>query len=205
MNFRWYISTLIISLTLLGVVNQQQISEPNQEIVLQFTNAEVSSDDAHNTIANLKKQLEDLGANNILVTSGGDKGKLIITYYSDVDVAKIKKTLSKSEKLALNTGNQDQNQEQSDFPLDGNSSSYNLDVFEIQKDSDSGWDLNGTYVAELKPEGNRFSNPSIYAFIDSIEVRKITEKVAYTTHYNIALAIDNTSYKIPEVRAGPLA
>ena len=91
------------------------------------------------------------------------------------------------------------------FPSEKKSQSYNLDVYEIQKDSDSDWDLNGTYIVELKPEGYRFSNPNIYAFINEVEVRNSIEKVAYKIHYNIAIAIDNTSHKIPEVRAGPFA
>ena len=204
MKLRWYASTLIIILTLLGVVNQQQVSEPNQEIVLQFTNTHVTSDNTQNAISNIKKQLEGLGVDNIYV-SEEENGKLVITYYSDVDVAIIKEMLSNKENLALNSSNQDQNEKHSDFPIDENSSGYNLDIYEIQKDSGSGWDLNGTYVTELKPEGNRFSNPNTYAFIDNIEVRGIVEKVTYKTYYNIAIAIDNTSHKIPEVRAGPIA
>ena len=31
-----------------------------------------------------------------------------------------------------------------------------------------------------------------------------TEKVAYTIHRKIAIAIDDSSYNIPEVRAGPI-
>ncbi len=204
MNFRWYISTLIIILTLLGVVNKQQISEPNQEIVLQFTNTKISSEDTHNTIVNIKKQLEGLGVNNIQVNEK-ENGKLIITYYSDVDVTSIKETLSSNDKLALNTSNPDENKKHSGFPLDENSSSYNLDIYEIQKSSDSNWDLNGTFVTELKSEANRFSNPNSYAFINIVDVRGTAEKVAYKTHCNITIAIDNTSHKIPEVRAGPLA
>ncbi len=201
MNFRWYISTLIIILTLLGVVDQQQISVPNQEIVLEFTDTEVSSNHAQNTIANIKVQLEGLGAANIQVTKE-ECGKLIISYYSDVDIARIKESLSEDENLVLNDANP--NEERSNFPKDKNSGSYNFNVYEIQKDSGSDWDLNGTFVVELKSEGNRFSNPNVYAFVDNTEIRGITEKVASTAHYNIVLGIDNTSYKIPEVRAGPL-
>ncbi len=201
MNFRWYISTLIIILTLLGVVDQQQISVPNQEIVLEFTDTEVSSNHAQNTIANIKVQLEGLGAANIQVTEE-ECGKLIISYYSDVDIARIKESLSEDENLVLNDANP--NEERSNFPKDKNSGSYNFNVYEIQKDSGSDWDLNGTYVAELKSEGNRFSNPNVYAFVDNTESREATEKIAFIVHYNIVLGIDNTSYKIPEVRAGPL-
>ena len=201
---RWYISTLIIFLTFLGVVNQQQISEPNQEIVLQFTNTEVTSHDTQYTIAHIKKQLEDLGVNHIQVTEK-EKGQLVISYYSDVDVASIKKTLSKQERLALNNSNKNEDHSNSDFPLDEHSKSYNLDIYEIQKDTASGWDLNGTSITELKSEVNRFSNPNLYAFINQSEDEKTIEKVAYKTHYNIAIAIDNISHKIPEVRAGPLA
>ncbi len=205
MNAKWYISTLIIILSLFGVVNQQQITVPNQEIVLQFNNASVTSEDARNTIAIVKKQLQDLGVSNIKVNET-ENGKLTITYFSDADVTSIKETFSKEKKLKLDYAfkNQDE-KDASKRPFDENAISYNLDVYEIEKGSDSQWDLNGTSVVELKSESNRLAKPSTYAFFNAIEINDGLVKVTYKTCYNIAIAIDNTSRKIPEVRAGPIA
>ncbi len=201
MKLKWYICTLIIVLTFLGV-GQHQISVPNQEIIVQFTDDEVSSDDAINAIEIVKNQLQVIGVDNIQVREVTD-GKLKITYYSDIDVARIKNILSHEENLKLGyTSNDD---ESSKLPSDDESNSYNLDVYEIQKESNSDWDFEGTLVLELKPEGDRFSNPKVFASIKEIDVREGVTEVAYKVHYNITIAIDNTSYKIPEVRAGPIS
>ena len=204
MKSKWYISALILILTLFGAISQQQITVPNQEIVLQFTDASITSKDTQNTIAIVKKQLQDIGVSNIQVKET-ENGKLKITYYSDADVASIKKTFSKEKNLTLDYTFNNQNEEPSKRPFDENAISYNLDIYEIQNGNDVEWDLNGTSVVELKSESNRLSNPNIYAFINAVEITENIEKVAYKIHYNIAIAIDNTSHKIPEVRAGPLA
>ncbi len=204
MKAKWYISTLIIILSLFGVVSQQQITVPNQEIVLQFTDASITSEDTQNTIAIVKKQLQDLGVSNIQVNET-ENGKLTITYYSDADVASIKKTFSKEKNLQLDYDFKNQDEESSRLPFDENTISYNLDVYEIQSGGDTEWDLNGTSVVELKPESNRLAKPNTYAFFNALEINESIVKVTYKTRYNIAIAIDNTSHKIPEVRAGPLA
>ena len=169
---------------------------------MQFTDDEVSSDDALNAIEIVKNQLQTIGVDNIQVREVAN-GRLRITYYSDIDVASIKNILSEEKKLEL--GYSSNNDESNKIPLDDESNSYNLDVFKIQKNSDTEWDLDGILVLELKPDGDRFSNPKIFAYNEEIDVEENITKVAYKVHYNIAIAIDNTSYKIPEVRAGPIA
>jgi hypothetical protein len=61
-----HIGFLILILTFLGVASQQQ-TVANQEIILQFTDVDVSSNEAQNTIAIVKLQLQDIGADNIQV------------------------------------------------------------------------------------------------------------------------------------------
>lgn len=204
MKAKWYISALIIILTLFGAVTQQQVNVPNQEIVLQFSNASITSQDTQNTITTVKKQLQNIGVSNIQVKEA-ENGKLIITYYSDTDVASIKETFSKEKSLTLDYTLNNQDKDTSNLPFDENTISYNLDIYEIQNGNDAEWDLNGISVVELKSESNRFSNPNIYAFVNATELTESIEKHTYILHYNIAIAIDNTSHKIPEVRAGPLA
>ena len=62
MKMKWYFGALIIVFTLLGVY-QNRISVPNQEIVLQFTDVNITSDEAENTIEIVKEQLQAIGIN----------------------------------------------------------------------------------------------------------------------------------------------
>ena len=200
MNVKKYFSALIIILVLLGL-SQHKMSVPNQEIVVQITDEETLSDDALNAIEIVIKQLRSIGAENIHLIEE-ENGKLKITYYSEIGVANVKDILSQEESLKLgHTSNTDNS---SRIPVNDDPNSYNFDVFEIQKPSDSEWDFEGTLVLELKPDGERFSNPKVFASTDENEVEVDFAKVAYKVHSKIAIAIDNRSHKIPEVRAGPL-
>ncbi len=201
MKAKWYFSTLIIALTLLGVC-QKQISVPNQEIVMEFVYDEVSSDEVKDAIAVVKKQLQTLGVDNIQVGEKED-GRLRITYYSDVNVASIKKIFSEEKKIELDYAPFSQDKEDTEFPTGENKNGYSLDVYEIQKGTDGTSDLNGTYVAELKHEYDRFSNPNLYiGKIDSSDRDKIVE-VAYKVRRHITISIDDMSHSVPDVRAGP--
>lgn len=203
---KWYISTLIIILTIIGVVCEQQISIPNQEIVLQFTDSEVSVEEAQITIEIVKKQLQNLGVENIQVTEQ-ETGNIKITYYSDSDVDIIKQSLSREKKLILDYSPIDRSTQDSKFPSDKNTIGYNLDVHEIQKNHDVNRNLNGTPAQELKLKSNHFFNYNVLASFDEAGVseQESVLKVAYKVNKHIALAIDNASRSIPEVRAGPNA
>lgn len=202
MTTRKYISALIIVLTFLGVVYHQQNAIPNQEIVLQFTDVTLASDEAQNTIAIVKKQLQDIGVDNIKVIEGED-GNLKITYHSLTDASSIKRTLSKENKLQL--GLNSNNQSNSTFPIDEHSISFNLDVYEIQKSNDTDWSLAENSVLKVNSENDRFFNPNVFftAIKTDAKEENATVKVTYKVRRNIAIAIDNTSHNIPEVRAGP--
>lgn len=201
MNSRWYISALIIILTLLGsIASEQQDSVPNQELVLQFAGVEVSTQDAQQTIAFVKEQLQTAGVENIQVQKQND-GQLKITYYSDSDVDYIKELLSKDCKLELGSLSQD---DQSNIPSEDDSIAYNLDVYEIQQGDDLS-SLEGKLALESKSENDRLINPNVFVSAEDIDVRELNRivKVAYKFNRDIAIAINNRSLKIPEVRAGP--
>ena len=201
MKAKWYFSILVIALTLLGVC-QEQVSVPNQEIVMEFIYDEVTSDEVQDAIAVVKKQLQALGIDNIQVGEKED-GRLKIIYYSDVTVASIKKILSEEKNLELDYGPYSEDKEHTRFPSSESKNGYNLDVYEIQNGTDAESDLNGTYVVELKYEYNRFSNPNLYINkIDSSEKDSIV-KVTYKVCRSIAIAIDHVSHNVPDVRAGP--
>ena len=202
MKLKWYISILILFLTILGI-GQHQIIVPNQEIVVHFDDDDVTSEETQKTIAIVIKQLQIAGADNIIVNEGND-GRLKILYYSDFEVTKIKNILSQQSQLEFGIENS-QDENDSNSPFEGNQSAYNLDFYEIQKESYTDWDFNGTNILELKPEGNRFSKPKVYTTINGIDFKEAYSNVSYNIHYAFAIAIDNTLIKIPEVRAGPEA
>lgn len=203
MNTRRYIGALIIVLTFLGVVYQQQNTIPNQEIVLQFTDANLASDEAQNTIAIVTEQLQEIGVDNIQVKEGED-GILKITYFSHTDVDSVKNKLSTENGLVLNYNVDNQNKS-NHSPDKENSIGYNLDVFEIYKGNETDWDLTANSVIEHKAESDRYFNPNVYfsALELSSSENELCYNVALKTQRNIAIAIDNISYIIPEVRAGP--
>ena len=167
MNSRRYIGALIIVLTFLGVVYQQQYTLPNQEIILQFTDVKVTSADTQSTIAIVKKQLQNLGADNIQVVETKE-GTLKITYYSASNVTNIKRNLSEENKLVIDCNLSNQDNEESSFPKENSSISYNLDVYEIQNGSEADWNLLENNVLELKFDNERFFNPNF--FMSAIDI-----------------------------------
>jgi len=205
MKKRWYISTLVVILTFLGVICHEQVSLPNQQIVLQFANTETTFNQAQKTIAIVKKQLQELGVHNIQVAEI-QNGSLRISYYSDTDVASIKETFSKEKSIVLDYSAFNQDEVPVKLPSNKDSFSYDLDIYEIDNGDHSGSGLNGKYVLEPKPKNDRFFNPNVYLSSKTIEVsdKDSLVKVAYKIRRNLIISIDDTLHKIPEVRAGPL-
>ena len=205
MKLRWYISTFIITLTLLGALCKKQTAQPNQEIVLQFVDANIVSNDVRIAIDLVKRQLKDLGADNIKVTEDISNGKLKISYYSDTDVLRVKKILSKENNVEIDFASNSQDNNQSKFPFDKDAKLFNLDVYKLQDSNGSNTGLDGKLAIEIKSESDRFFNPIVNNFAIEIDDRKRDRiiKVAFKLNRNIAIAIDNNSHNIPEERAGP--
>ena len=207
MNSRWYFSIFIIVLALLGgVVNQQQITEPNQEIVLQFNNADVKPADIHKTIAYVKEQLKAVVAGQLKVTEHAN-GKLTISYYSETNVASIKALLLEDEALQLAIESKNIGGDTNGLPSDNPKTPYNLDIYEIEdgQGTDSGLGGNPALIVEAKTD--RVSNFKEHLSISYV-VSKNSETIlnsAYKSYCNIAIVIDTSTKKIPETRAGPIA
>jgi hypothetical protein len=203
MKPKWYLSTFILIVAFLGA-GLQQFSVPNQEIVLQFEDQEISLVETENAIANIKKQLQDIGVEKIQVYKG-DNGVLKISYFSEIDVVFIKKLFSKEKALKLSYSLLDIEEGTSKIPSKNKSNTYQLDVFEIQKSNGNEGDSNGL-VVELLPENDRSFNPDVYysALVQDVRFKNKIEKVAYVIYSAISIEIDNSSYNIPEVRAGPV-
>jgi len=205
MKKSWYYKILIATVALL-VLMQRQTVVPNQEIVLEFFKADITSDEAQNAIAIVKKQLESIGVKNTRISKTQlQNGKLTIRYYSETDIESIKKVLSKDNGIVLEHGVIDYQDTQNQFPLNNTSFDYNVDVHEIHKSSDVHSDFNGIYVLEIKQKHERASG--IYGYnTSSGSPTDHLSRLVYADqkiHGSIAIVIDNTSYKIPEVRAGP--
>ena len=203
MNSRWYISILIITLTFLGsIANTQQVASPNQEIVLQFSSANISNQDTKNAITSLKEQLEIAGVNDIQVQTLHD-GQLKISYYSNSDVDSIKAFLSNSSHLAVGYVSPN---DKSSLPSEEKNIAYNFDVYEIIQQGDTISELDGKLALQTKVQDDRILNPNV--LISAVEVDKVVkeslDKVAYKLSRTLAITLDNNSYKIPEVRAGPV-
>ncbi|MDO7171801.1 hypothetical protein [Mariniflexile sp. AS56] len=202
MKAKWCISTLIVIFTLMGVASHQQVPVPNQEIVLQFAQTEALSNQAKNTIASVKEQLQTIGVYNVQVEELGD-GSYKIAYYSTTNISHVKRLLSENE-LALSDSPFNKSEKPANSRTKKQTSAYNLDVFEIQEQgANSGF--GGTCALEIKSDYNRFVIPIVSVPTQEIVVKNIErlEKEAYKFRKNSAITIDNTSYKIPEVRAGP--
>ena len=205
MKKTWYFGALLILFTSLGVY-QNQISEPNQEIVLKFSDAGITSDEAQSAIVVVKKQLQTIGINAVHVKELKD-GQLKITYYSDANIESVKRLLSKENKIEIGCSFKDQYKNASDRPSQKKTKNYKLDVFEIHKSNGFGSGLDGKCALNLKQDYERFYNPNVNIFDNVLRDKdgNNTVKVAIKLHRNIAVAIDNTSRNIPEVRAGPTA
>lgn len=201
MKLKWCF--LLVVIALIGIASQQQVCLPNQEIVLRFTNNDVTSDEAQNAIALVKKQLLIIGANNIYVKESKKGGSLKITYYSNTDVASIKKLLSKEKDIELGYIASKDDNKPSKSPSEKNPKSYDIDVFEIKK-QDAGFE-GGKFASQLKSENTRFFVPNLLVSTTEIGFVNIDRvlKETYKFRKNCAIAIHITSNKIPDGRAGP--
>jgi hypothetical protein len=202
---RWCISILIFSLTLFGVVSQQQLAVPNQEIVLQFKDVDLTSEETEYTLAIVKRQLQDLGAQNIKVLASR-AGKLKIAYYIDTDLASIKEIFSEENIIVLHLRGQSSSNDTGSFPSEDATIAYNLNVYEIQHGQHSGWDFDGAIGFEFEPKSDRFLDPN-YLFANHIGCNypEIHIHVASKTRREVTLQLRVPLYTIPEVRAGPIA
>lgn len=204
MEKKWYFGALITAFALFVGIQQQNLV-PNQEIVLEFSDIEVTSLEAQNAIAIVKKQLKSIGVQHTTISKNLKEGKLTITYYSDANVAYIKKMLAKEQGVVVDHISYDKDENDDPFSSNKSIKDYSFDVHEIQENTD--FDFNNTYVLEVQYEQEGNVGPNVCHFLVNIDTNDIDVlvKVAQKVNTSIAIAIDNTSYKIPEVRAGPVS
>ncbi|NCO63651.1 MAG: hypothetical protein GW839_07725 [Flavobacteriales bacterium] len=198
-----YFGALLILFTLLGVY-QNKNSEPNQEIILKFSDTNISSDEAQKATDLVKKQLLEIGISAIRVQHL-EEGQLKISYYTKRDIESIKEILSEESHIEIGYSFDNINKSNSSFPKNNKQKDYQLDVYEIHKNKDLESGLNGKFVFNLKFDYDRFFNPKVYFLhhkTDSKDVNRIVSEAIKVVN-NMADAIDTSAGNIPEVRAGP--
>ncbi len=204
MNWKWCIPTLIIALAFFGISVEQSAS-PNQEIVVQFDASSVGVDEAQLAISEITNQLKAIGVNDVQISELLD-GKLKVTYYSTIDVSVIKNLFQKQDKLHFGDTAFNEKDGSSKIPFNTNSNTYKLDVIKIQKDFGSDLGLHGL-PTEIKSLKDQYVNPIVSLGTAEIyfSLKHSIESVVRENYHDAVLLIDNTSHKIPEVRAGPFS
>ena len=200
MNKKWYIIGFVIILAFIsGVVTQQHISKPNQEIVLHFTSKAIDYDEVEEAISNIKYQLEAASVSNIQVTKF-DNGGFNITYHSTSKVSDIKRILSKSGAISLNE------EHPSQVPTGESKTSFSIDVYEIETVSGTDFNIQGVTTSSSSRGGykqnletNSFANKTSSTF----DFHKQNETTVYKFYNQNRFVFSCNSHKIPEVRAGP--
>ncbi len=201
MKTKLHFGILVILLAFLGTYLEQS-TVPNQQIVIQFSDRDIAEEDAKSTIEIVKKQLQSIGAEHIQIVHSNN-GQLKITYYSDSDVERIQNKLSKEVgfKFAYDSGEKNS----TNFPENKSVKDYELNISEIQNSSNINWDFERTEIVVLNQKSEHSYNPKVNTSGEHINTEQSNKviNVAILVNNSVAIAIDNLSYKIPEVRAGP--
>ena len=202
MQTKWYLRSFVILVVLVGLT-LEQIAQPNQQIVVEFAGDSISLSNAQNTIAAVTNKLHDIGAKSIKVEQSAS-GVLTISYYSTIDTEAVKGMLS-SNKEALEGVASDSSFPNNQAPPFDTSSVYKLDVYEIQQQYDIKPDLNGL-VLTFEGKTHRYFIAKVYGAIGGNQIaqqNKITT-VSLIAQGAVSLLLTEFSYKIPQVRAGPI-
>lgn len=201
MKAKWYVCTLLIVFTLLGTFHEN-ISLPNQEIVLEFNDVEIAKEEVESTITDIKKRLIDAGASSIRVNKTKNS-TLKITYYSGINVANIKQVLSKKGSLIAN--NTKENKDKSNFPSQREPSNYNIDVYELNNDINIS-NFDNKSLLEIKYDPQRYTTTKTHVSIENILKNQDNKlfKIAFNLNKNLSIFKSCKPQNKQEVRAGPV-
>ena len=202
MQTKWYLRSFVILVVLVGLT-LEQIAQPNQQIVVEFAGDSISLSNAQKTLAAVTNKLQAIGAKSIKVQQSAS-GVLTISYYSTIDTEAVKGMLS-SNKEALEGVASNHSSLKNQAPPFDTSSVYKLDVYEIQQQYDIKPDLNGL-VLTFEGKTHRYFIAKVYGAIGGNQIaqqNKITT-VSFIAQGAVSLLLTEFSYKIPQVRAGPI-
>jgi len=199
MKIKLHLGVVMVILMFLGTYIEHNLV-PNQQIVIQFSNHQISSEEANSAAEALKQQLKDIGAKKLDIGEF-NSGQLTITYYSDTDVMRIQKVLTDDD-LVLDYSLEN---ESNDKSIPEKEELYKFNVSEIQDSPINNWDFEGTLVTELNHKSDRYYFPKLkYSFTkEDIENHSFKEclrlKIPSIYHFNKS----KFAHRIPQVRAGP--
>lgn len=204
MRSKLHFGIIIILLAFLGRFIETPAT-PNQEITIQFSNANVSEIEVQNALRDIQQKLQKIGAESLLI--GQDKnGNLKIAYYSIADVQSIEHILTNSSDFnflfeeSSNSSNKNSDKE--------TLRDYKLNVSEIQKkNQDNDWDFDGVQIVELNQKTDRFNNlkKDASGSLYQLEVLHQLVKVGFRINSGTFILENKNPYEIPEVRAGPIS
>lgn len=188
----------MLSLILLGVAQQYQNPTANQEVVIQFLDAEFSETKPEDSLHQISNALELIGAEAIEI-SETKNGFFRIAYHSDKAIESIKQMLSNQIDLAFDAS--------SNKNSESNNQEYNFDIFKIESGYSSHWDLEGHQVETLNLKSDRSFNPDVFKFSDVVKSENDNLVLNSTLKANATnvFVLDTLSHNIPETRAGPIA
>ena len=203
-KWRWYIPGLVLALAFVGMGMQHPSTDANQEIIVHFTASSVSEKEAQEVISRISHQLEEIGAADIHFSTLYN-GSLKITYYSSLEVSRVKALLYRENS---SSSEKDPFFPPGDFPKApfNEGSLYRFDVVNISDGHACDQDFNGLPV-ETKSARDQYVKPKFPAGAMAMEVF-----IAYTLaprHFEIFgysyLPVEEAFPKIPESRAGPIS
>ena len=204
-NWRWNITALIIALAFFGISLEQTNADPNQEILIQFNSDSISDNEERHVISDIKNQLKEIGIEDVQV-SKTPEGRLKVSYYSEVDVAVVKNLFYKQNKPLLANLPLSKDKGSIPFSNSNDSRTYIVEVVKIQSDFNADIGLQGVLV-EIKSTADQYLKPKV--LVEASEVKFAlkfnSEGEACTSFKTPSLFVENTNYRIPESRAGPLS
>jgi len=204
MRTKLHFGIIIVLLAFLGRFIDTPAT-PNQEITIQFSDANVSEIEAQNTLRDIQQKLQKIGAENLLVVKD-DSGSFKIAYYSLTDAQSIEQILTDSSDfsflLGVDTTNSNKKSDKESLK------DYKLNVSEIQKkDQNNDWDFDRIQVVEHNQKSDRFNNlkKDISGYLYQSDVMHQLVKTAFRIDSGIFFLEGKKAYQFPEVRAGPMA
>ncbi|MCA0154436.1 hypothetical protein LBV24_14490 [Winogradskyella sp. 2Y89] len=194
-----HLGVVMVILMFLGTYIEHNLV-PNQQIVIQFSNHQITSEEANSAAEALKQQLEEIGAEKLDIGQF-NSGQLTITYYSDTDVMSIQKVLTDDD-LVLDYS---LGKKSNDKSIPEKVELYKFNVSEIQDSPINNWDFEGTVVTELNHKSDRYYFPKVKSSATKEELNT-NSKILYS-RFTISSVFQiykgKFAYQIPEVRAGP--
>lgn len=196
----WFLIAFVLVLAVIGIRLEQSLA-PNQEILIQFSNTDVGQNHKQDAIALVTTELAALDIDDLRVEQLTN-GTFKVSYYSSVDVIKIKEILSQAAAVVHQKEATPIDQD-APLPFENDIASYQIDIYKIQ----DGSDLGGTSsdLLESKSETTRSTSYKTYASIYKLQIEQKNKKdvTTYKRYSNARTALLNASYIIPESRAGP--